>query len=213
MHSCLPLRPLADADVLRVACRYLHQSVSTLRNSLQTKSNTVQAVQKQVERDQHHTDMAHLVYVTVSLWPCAHHLQVLAPLPPDRTQTTWCVVGLLSVRDFSSGFAREVQLPSPFFWQLLHLFEERMRRLGQQIALLEQVCGVVLVATALMRPSASVTNVSRERHRNCSRTVLRMVLACRRTTAVVMSSCWRLGRRPTCTPPPQRQAVKATMVA
>lgn len=44
-----------------------------------------------------------------------------------------------SVRDFSSGFAREVQLPSPFFWQLLNQFEDRMERHANQIRLLEQM--------------------------------------------------------------------------
>ena len=54
----------------------------------------------------------------------------------------WTLCVPHSVRDFSSGFAREVQLPSPFFWQLLNRFEERMERYASQIRLLEQVRGV-----------------------------------------------------------------------
>lgn len=77
-----PVCPLPHSFCHGVVAR---QSVSALRNSLQQKNNAIQTVQRRVERDQHHADMAHLKCVAATAARALDRVSAPPPLAPAHT--------------------------------------------------------------------------------------------------------------------------------
>lgn len=106
-----------------------------------TRTDCVGAAQHSADREQQHpAHQARHRQRSAARRPRTTHVCVYHSFhchPPVTLTTT--NASCCSIRHFSTGFARSIQLPSPYFWELLARFDERMDTYAEQIRLLEQI--------------------------------------------------------------------------